>query len=94
MEKHSFTIRSLHTAEELGMVRDLECLVWASDDPVPVHQTITVVKHGGMVLGAFEGDRLIGFQYSFAGFDGKKPTSVPMRWGFTQTTGKAESGSG
>jgi predicted GNAT superfamily acetyltransferase len=54
------------------MVRDLECLVWASDDPVPVHQTITVVKHGGMVLGAFEGDRLIGFQYSFAGFDGKK----------------------
>ncbi|MFM1654192.1 GNAT family N-acetyltransferase [Brevibacillus sp. B_LB10_24] len=73
MEKNSFTIRSLHTAEELGMVRDLECLVWESDDPVPVHQTMTVVKHGGMVLGAFDAERLIGFQYSFAGFDGKKP---------------------
>ncbi|MFY0545986.1 GNAT family N-acetyltransferase [Brevibacillus sp. H7] len=54
------------------MVRELEKLVWGSEESVPVEQTITAVKHGGMVLGAFLGERLIGFQYSFAGYDGKK----------------------
>src|SRR5690606_18217859 len=28
---------------------------------------------GGLLIGAFIGDRAVGFQYSFAGFDGKKP---------------------
>lgn len=68
----SLTIRMLDTIEELTMVRDLEKIIWGSDDAVPVEQTITAVKHGGMVIGAFAGERLIGFQYSFAGFDGKK----------------------
>jgi predicted GNAT superfamily acetyltransferase len=64
------TIRMLHTAEELTAVRDLERLVWADEDPVPVNHSIAVVKNGGMVIGAFSGDQLIGFQYSFPGFDG------------------------
>ncbi|MEH7503713.1 GNAT family N-acetyltransferase [Neobacillus drentensis] len=68
--KEPITIRMLHTAEELTAVRDLECLVWADEDPVPVNHSIAVVKNGGMVIGAFSGDQLIGFQYSFPGFDG------------------------
>lgn len=52
------------------MVQELESLVWANDHPIPVHQTATAVKHGGLVLGAFVEDKLIGFQYSFAGFNG------------------------
>jgi predicted GNAT superfamily acetyltransferase len=68
--QESITIRMLHTAEELTAVRDLESLVWADEDPVPVNHSITVVKNGGMVIGAFSGAQLIGFQYSFPGFDG------------------------
>jgi predicted GNAT superfamily acetyltransferase len=68
----SLSIRKLQSVAELTMVRDLEKVIWAQDDPVPLHQTATAVKHGGMVIGAFLGDRLVGFQYSFAGFDGKK----------------------
>lgn len=68
----SLAIRPLDTIEELAMVRDLEKIVWSPDESIPVEQTITAVKHGGMVIGAFAGERLIGFQYSFAGFDGKK----------------------
>ncbi|MEH7305081.1 GNAT family N-acetyltransferase [Neobacillus drentensis] len=64
-------LRMLQTAEELTAVRDLESLVWADEDPVPVNHSIAVVKNGGMVIGAFSGARLIGFQYSFPGFDGK-----------------------
>lgn len=65
------SIRTIHKMEELTLVRDLEKLVWASGDSVPVHQTLTAVKNGGMVIGAFQGDRLVGFLYSFPGFDGK-----------------------
>ncbi len=68
----SLSVRLLDSVSELTMVRDLEKVVWAQDDPVPLHQTVTAVKNGGMVLGAFWEERLIGFQYSFAGFDGKK----------------------
>lgn len=68
----SLTIRLLNTYEELLAVKELEEIIWASDDPVPLHQTMTVVKHGGMVIGAFIKERLVGFQYSFAGFDGEK----------------------
>ena len=68
--QESITIRMLHSAEELTAVKDLESLIWADEDPVPVNHSIAVVKNGGMAIGAFSGDRLIGFQYSFPGFDG------------------------
>lgn len=68
----SLTIQLIESIDELSNVCDLEKIIWESDDPVPVSHTITAVKNGGMVLGAYIEDQLIGFQYSFAGFDGKK----------------------
>lgn len=68
----AISIRLLHSVEELTRVKELEEIVWADDDPIPIHQTVTAVKNGGLVLGAFQGNRLIGFQYSFAGFDGER----------------------
>jgi predicted GNAT superfamily acetyltransferase len=64
-------IRSLHDTEELNEVRKLESKIWGEYDSIPTHQTITAVKHGGLVLGAFCKGTLVGFQYSFPGFDGK-----------------------
>ncbi|WP_245001118.1 GNAT family N-acetyltransferase [Caldalkalibacillus thermarum] len=61
------TIKPLTTIEELEQVQELERDVWQID-PVPVHQTLTAVKNGGLVLGAFDGDELVGFNYGFAGF--------------------------
>ncbi|WP_245920751.1 GNAT family N-acetyltransferase [Melghirimyces profundicolus] len=66
------SIRSLTSPEELTAVRDLERLIWKNDDPVPIHHTVASVKNGGLVLGAYMDHILVGFQYSFAGFDGKK----------------------
>lgn len=68
----SLSIRSLQTVAELEVVRNLEALVWSLEDSVPVTQVVTAVKNGGFVLGAFLNEELIGFQYSFPGFDGKK----------------------
>lgn len=67
----SLTIRSLHTVKELEDVYELESLVWSVEDAVPVNQTIATVKNGGFILGAFFNNKLIGFQYSFPGFNGE-----------------------
>lgn len=64
-------IRSLYRIDELEEVRKLESKIWGESDSIPTHQTITAVKNGGLVLGAFYRDQLVGFQYSFPGFNGK-----------------------
>ncbi|CAM3640559.1 GNAT family N-acetyltransferase [Brevibacillus invocatus] len=45
--------------------------MWAESETIPVHQTLTASKNGGFLLGAFLKGQLIGFQYSFPGYDGK-----------------------
>ncbi|GED15863.1 GNAT family N-acetyltransferase [Aneurinibacillus migulanus] len=69
---HHIEIRMLTKVEEIEPIMELEKVVWKTDVPMPADQMVTAAKHGGMVLGAFLDDRLIGFQYSFAGFDGKQ----------------------
>ncbi|MED4400447.1 GNAT family N-acetyltransferase [Metabacillus fastidiosus] len=66
------TIRNLENTDELTEVRNLETMIWTMDDPVPVNHMMAAIKSGGLVLGAFLNEKLIGFQYSFPGFDGKK----------------------
>lgn len=63
-------IRSLCEVKELEEVRALEAKIWGLDDSIPIHQTLTAVKNGGLVLGAYHNGDLIGFQYSFPGFNG------------------------
>ncbi|MBT2686735.1 GNAT family N-acetyltransferase [Bacillus sp. ISL-47] len=52
----------------MNLVQKLEHDIW-SMDPLPVHQTITAAQNGGLLLGAFYQDELIGFSYGFAGFN-------------------------
>lgn len=60
-------IKSLSTLEDLQEVQQLEILVWGMDC-VPTHQTLTAVKNGGIILGGYIDNQLVGFQYSFPGF--------------------------
>lgn len=71
MKTDEIIIRSLSKVEELEEVRRLESEIWGESDSIPTHQTITAVKNGGLVLGAFCDGELIGFQYSFPGFNGQ-----------------------
>ncbi|MFD6210509.1 GNAT family N-acetyltransferase [Peribacillus sp. NPDC060253] len=68
----SIAIRALESNEELENVRRLESIIWSEYESTPTHQTLTAIKNGGIVLGAFLDGELIGFQYSFPGFDGNK----------------------
>ena len=64
-------IKELTTIEELKALKHIEKAVWDMD-PLPTHQTLTAVKNGGLVIGAYDGENLIGFSYGFAGFSGSQ----------------------
>ncbi|WP_077324676.1 GNAT family N-acetyltransferase [Virgibacillus siamensis] len=67
---YDVTIRRLQTMDELLEMQQVEESVWQMS-PNPVHQTFTAMHNGGIILGAFDGEKMIGFLYSFAGFDGQ-----------------------
>lgn len=64
-------IRKLKTLDEVKQIQSLELDVWGMD-PIPIHQTFTAVKNGGLIIGAFDVDRIVAFSYSFAGFQNGK----------------------
>lgn len=64
-------IKLLETPEEMTLVEELQRAVWpgSETDVVPAHVFITAVHNGGLVLGAFQDDELIGFVFGFPGLD-------------------------
>lgn len=65
---HMIEYRELETQAEMRAVQRLEYRVWEME-PIPTHQTMTAVKNGGIMLGVFDNELLVGFSYGFAGFD-------------------------
>ncbi len=72
-------INLIETPEEMRLVEQLQREVWpgSETDVVPLHMLITVVHNGGLVLGAFVDEKLIGFILGFPGLestpDGPRP---------------------
>ncbi|GGA18999.1 GNAT family N-acetyltransferase [Psychrobacillus lasiicapitis] len=64
---NQLTMRVLKTVDEMQLVRQLEEIVWGMES-IPVHQTLTAVKNGGLIIGAFDEEKLVGFSYGFAGY--------------------------
>lgn len=61
-------IRRLSTHEELVKLEELQEQVWSRSSVIPSHMTLTLAKAGGLFLGAFAGEEMIGFLYSFPGY--------------------------
>ena len=72
-------INLIETPEEMRLAEQLQREVWpgSETDVVPLHMLITVVHNGGLVLGAFVDEKLIGFILGFPGLestpDGPRP---------------------
>lgn len=66
----SIEIRPVETLDDIHTCEQLQRLVWGFEDLsiVPHHLIITTLKAGGLLLGAYEGERMIGFVYGFPGF--------------------------
>ena len=64
-------IRIIESPHELRLVEDLSRLVWPGSDidVIPVHLMRAVIDHGGLVIGAFLEDQLVGFVFGFPGFE-------------------------
>lgn len=68
-------IRPLDTIADIRAGVDLQRQVWGNNelDIVPLHMLTTVAHNGGVLLGAWDGDRLVGFVYGFLGTDQENP---------------------
>jgi predicted GNAT superfamily acetyltransferase len=59
--------RELRTAAELAPMPVLESRVWGNQNElVRVNMLVATIIEGGMAIGAFDGDRLVGSVYGFA----------------------------
>jgi predicted GNAT superfamily acetyltransferase len=65
------TVRPLQTASEFHAAEELQRVVWPGSelDVVPLHVLTTVAHNGGLALGAFHGERMVGFLFGFLGTD-------------------------
>jgi predicted GNAT superfamily acetyltransferase len=70
------TFRDLTALEDFAQVVELERQIWGPgyDEVVPVPILAVSVHRGGILIGAFDGDRMIGFVYSLPAIKGGKAT--------------------
>lgn len=63
-------LRILETYQEMEQVEQLMSVVWPGSqiDVVPAHLLLTVAINGGLVIGSFDADKLVGFSFGFLGF--------------------------
>ncbi|HZQ10970.1 MAG TPA: hypothetical protein VFD70_30635 [Anaerolineae bacterium] len=70
----SIEIRLCKTWEECLQCEHVQQIVWGmpnSSDTVPAHFLITAIKNGGLLVGAFEKNEMIGFAFGFLGSEGQ-----------------------
>ena len=66
----TWSIRLLETAEEMSEVESLQRTVWEMGDldVVPKDLILAVIHNGGLAIGAFAADKLVGAVFGFPGF--------------------------
>jgi predicted GNAT superfamily acetyltransferase len=64
-------IRPLETMDDFRAAEVLQGVVWpmSAADITPAHVLTTAAHNGGLVLGAFEGEKMVGFLFGFLGTD-------------------------
>jgi predicted GNAT superfamily acetyltransferase len=81
------TIRILDSPEEMEQIEALQRLVWpgSETDVVPAHLLVTLAHNGGLVLGAYDGEQMVGLLFGFVGLyptpDGPRPKHCSHQMG-------------
>lgn len=70
-EISNITIREIHELAEMRAVEELQKEVWGIPDldVVPVTHLVAAKEAGGVLIGAFDGETLVGFVYGFPSFE-------------------------
>jgi predicted GNAT superfamily acetyltransferase len=69
------SVRHCHSLAEFAACIEVERAVWRSSDVdvVPLPLFVIAAEIGGQVLGAFDGDRMVGFTLAFPGVRKRRP---------------------
>ncbi len=73
-------IRLLETWDEMAAVEQVQRAVWGDEERNIVHQhmLVSIARNGGQILGAFDGDQLVGCSIGFLGTDVSDATRPAM----------------
>ena len=70
LSQPAITVRPVESVDEYRACQEIQRRAWGITEEgyvVPVATMISVQHAGGLVLGAFEGDRLVGFAFAYLG---------------------------
>ncbi len=72
----SIVIREIQGTAAMRAIEQLQKEIWGIPDldVVPVSQLVAAVAAGGVLLGAFDNDKLVGFAFGFAGYEHGRTT--------------------
>lgn len=65
-------IKRIHTYNELKEVAAIRRELWPNDGEVALDHMKFISDHGGVVLGAFQDSQMVGYVYSFPGYQSNK----------------------
>lgn len=70
MTEETIEIRSVHSLEDFDRCVDLQLAIWnySEGDLIPRRVFLVADRIGGQVLGAFDGDQMVGFTMGLPGF--------------------------
>lgn len=76
-------IREIADQEGFAQCEQLQKRIWGFENPsvIPRHLMITAQRNGGVLLGAYHGERLVGFVFGFLGIEEGKPKHCSMMVG-------------
>lgn len=77
---HAIQVRTCSRVEEFQQCVHVQQSVWGNELAVPVPMIVAIHQAGGQVLGAFEGERMVGCSLAFLG-----TRSFPARSGSAQS---------
>src|SRR4026207_1771522 len=71
MQSSIVTIRTIDDVGQMRAVEELQKEVWGIPDldVVPLTQLVAAKEAGGVLIGAFDGDTLVGFVYGFPSYE-------------------------
>ncbi|MXQ55932.1 GNAT family N-acetyltransferase [Shimazuella alba] len=68
MSGSNVTIKRICTYEELKEVAAIRRELWTDDGEVALDHMKFISDHGGIILGAYKGNQMVGYVYSFPGY--------------------------
>ena len=69
IDPKTLVLKALKHPDEIKPVEELQRLVWSGSDTeiVPLHILLTVAQNGGLLIGAYHDEQLVGFVFGFLG---------------------------